>query len=287
MTHSEWLSNIDGNEQLREFYNELQRDILDVAYNEKDCTVKKSDIWKVVIQEGLYQNLVENVSVAIGFFLITSYGPRADYKEYLDLADDYDDVVVLVALSALANDTNHRENYYLNDKTMPSRIGSGEYPWSDMAELSYKDKEKRAKKLLSCTDCAISESELTLDVGLYDCAPIDYLDTDESLEFLFKSQSYGYLVGDMETSVDPSDDACSYTIITNKRVLVIVGIENLSDRVLSIPIHAITDVDINRGWTKDKIKLNTKSQDDNGPYQIWVPNITSYDEDSIIDRLQV
>lgn len=270
-----WLSNIDGTDQLEEFYDGLQRDILDIAYEEKDREVEKADIWKIVIQEGLYQNLLENISVAIGFFLVTSHGPEYDYSEYLDLANGHNGIVVLVAVSALINDVSNRENYYLNDETFPNRISSKEYSSGDMAELSQKNKQKRARKLLSDTECTISESELVLDSGLYDYPIIDYLNSNEDVEFLFKSQHSGYLAGEMETSVDPSDDGSSYTIITNRRVLVIVGKENLSDRILSIPILSITDVEIDRGWMKDKIELNTKNQDDDGPYQIWVPHISS------------
>lgn len=288
MKDNSQLFSFDEGNRLKEFYEELQRDILDTAYDRKDREVKKSDIWKIVIQEGLYQNLVENTSVALGFFLTTSHGPEYSYNEYLDLANGYNDIVVLVALSALVNDISHRENHYLNDETMPNRLNSKEYPPGDMAELSQTNKQTRASELLSAIDCPITESELVTDSKLYDYPIIYYLYTGENIRFLFKSQSYGYLTGEMETSVDPGDDGCSYTIITDRRVLVIVGKGHFSDRILSIPILSITDVKVDIGWTKDKIELRTKNQDYAGPYQIWVPNLSkNYNKSNIVEYLKL
>lgn len=104
------ISELNENGELEDLYKELQIDILDIVHDETEDEATKSDIWGVIIREGLYQDLAENPSVALEFLLTTTYGPTIDYKERLNLANDHSDLIVLIGLSALVNDTIHQKN---------------------------------------------------------------------------------------------------------------------------------------------------------------------------------
>lgn len=294
MSRNDWLPEFGENGELETFYRELQEDILDVAYDENKGNAPNSAIWEVVIREGLYQNLRENPSVAIGFLLTTAHGPISQYKEYLDLANEHSDVIVLVALSALVNDAVHRKGEYLSDKIKPRQFTSKQ-SLGDMAESSKIEKRDRARELLSQIILEIPETELIknkarlakYDVGLYDNPLIDYFNTDENLKFLFIAQSYGFSVGKKEDQINPSGDGCAYHAITDKRLLSVVGKKNSYDRALSIPLASIVDVKVHRGWLKDRITLTTKRGDVNGPYHIWIPDIDNpYNESVILAHLE-
>lgn len=66
MDYNELLSEIGEIGDLASFYVGLQKKILDTVYTENEGSATTSDIWEIAIREGLYQNLIENPSVAIG-----------------------------------------------------------------------------------------------------------------------------------------------------------------------------------------------------------------------------
>lgn len=291
MVHINWLSKEISDQRLEDFYKGLQRDILDAAQNETQQKVNKSDIWEIVIREGLYQNLVENPSVAIGFLLITTHGPTNEYKKRIELANNHNDVVVLVGLSALVNDTNQRKRVYLNY----TRHKMSKYAAGDIKQLDHLDKLEYINKLqreveqdIPRLDFLIAKADRSKDnTGLYDFPLIDLMNIDEEIKFFFKTHSLGYSVDDKNIMVEPSGSGGSYHVITNKRVLSAVGRENDSDMVLSIPISSIEEVKVHKGWTKDRIKLYTKSKHDDGPYNIWVEYIQKhYNESDILAHLE-
>jgi len=109
------ISELNGNGELEDLYKELQIDILDIVCDETEGEATKSDIWEVVIREGLYQSLAENPSVALEFLLTTTYGPTVEYKDRLNLANDHSELIVLIGLSALVNDTVHQKNNRSNN----------------------------------------------------------------------------------------------------------------------------------------------------------------------------
>ena len=109
------ISELNEDGELEDLYKELQVDILDVVHDETEGDATKSDIWEVVIREGLYQGLAENPSVALEFLLTTTYGPTIEYKERLNLANDHSELIVLIGLSALVNDTVHQKNNRSNN----------------------------------------------------------------------------------------------------------------------------------------------------------------------------
>ena len=285
MSRYDWLPEFGTNGELEAFYWELQEDILDLAYDENNGNAPNSAIWEVVIREGLYQNLVENPSVAIGFLLTTTHGPTSQYKEYLDLANGHEDVIVLVALSALVNVAIHRKREYLSDEIRPEL---NTYPnmLGDFAEEDYKQKEKRADQLISHINGEVERDNLlgakatwSTASGLYDNALISYLDIGENLKYLFISDFNGVTLEGKGTKIDPTGKGQALHAITDKRVLSIVGMEDRPDKVLSIPIQAIEEVDTHIGWTKDRIEIKTNTSDEMGPYDIWVLN-SDYDYDA-------
>lgn len=109
------ISELNENGELEDLYEQLQIDILDIVHEETEGEATKSDIWRVVIREGLYQGLTENPSVALEFLLTTTYGPTIEYKERLNLANDHSELIVLIGLSALVNDTVHQKNNRSNN----------------------------------------------------------------------------------------------------------------------------------------------------------------------------
>jgi hypothetical protein len=312
MPRDEWLPEIDENGEIRTFYDELQTDLLDTAYYEKQDKPTKSDIWEIVIREGLYQNLIENPSVAIGFLLTSIHGPTSKYKQYLDLANDHSGVVVLIALSALVNDTVHRMDDHLNDRITSHRDVS-KNSLGNISDLSYIDKKELISKMRFQRNGTVSDFELIVATapisnssglydtllfeiiigttpifnigGLYDNPPIDYLSTDENIKFVFKAQKHGYSIGEKDNRIDPTGDGRTYHIITEKRLLTVVGRKYDYDKILSIPISSIKKVEVHTGWTKDRIQLNTKSRDNDGPYHIWVQDIHRDDKSAILAHL--
>lgn len=292
MSQDEWLPEIGKDGKIETFYDNLQIDLLDTAYYETQGKPARSDIWEIAIREGLYQNLIENPSVAIGFLLTTVHGPTSGYKEYLDLADDHSGVVVLVALSALVNDTINRMENQLNDKMTSCRDVS-KNSLGDISELSYMDKKERASEIQAHMPYTISDFELIVTTapitnrgGLYDNPLIDYLNTDEIINFYFKARYHGYSIGEKDNRIDPTGDGRTYHIITQRRLLTVVGRKDDFDKMLSIPIPSIKEVEVHTGWTKDRIQLNTKNRDDDGPYHIWVRNINRDDKSAILAHLE-
>lgn len=269
-------------ESLESFYSDIQAQILDTSYREKDYEVTGSDIWEIIIREGLYQNLVENPSVAIGFFLITDRGPTGKYREYLNLADNYSDVLVLVATSALVNDTLDKKDHYVSDELNIYDSTYKQYEFGDMANLSGEQKKERADVLFSSIDSTLSEGEIieskssqsNSDSGLYNHSLIDYLYTNEDVKFVFKKSELGYSAGEEDSRTDPTDNGRSYTVITDTRIITIVGKGRSPDRILSIPIFSIKQVEQHVGLTKDRIELSTKCEVGDGTYHIWVRNMS-------------
>lgn len=289
MTNDYWLSEFDSDTRSEAFYDELRTDILDTAYYECDGSVTAADIWEIIIREGLYQNLSENPKAAFGFLLTTDHGPATGYKQYLDLTNSYGDLITLIGLSALVNDIVHLKRDYLEDKrrkTAGSALG-------DMAESSYEGKKRRVDEIESYIGREISVLEDILDeeiqsedsVGVYDYPLVDFIDIDENLEFFFVAQNYGYSVDDETGRVDPTTDGIAYHMITDQRIITVVGREDGPDMVLSLRIPFIEDVTTHIGFTKDRLEIDMKSGDDDGPYHIWVSDFNNIDLDGIIAHL--
>lgn len=92
---------------IKEFYHKLRQDILSTAKAESPERMDSDDVWDIVIREGLFQSLSENPSASFSILVITSYGPDGEYMNYLNITEDYSDLLAMVALSALVNDVIH------------------------------------------------------------------------------------------------------------------------------------------------------------------------------------
>jgi hypothetical protein len=102
-------SDSQKNEETRptDLYQEMGIEILDGVQDQNaDCTQPKK-LWDVAFESGLYNRLRKNPETAIEFLIITERGPTWHYQKYLHRADDDDDIISLVALSALINDVLH------------------------------------------------------------------------------------------------------------------------------------------------------------------------------------
>jgi len=290
MTNDHWLSEFDLDAKSESLYNELQTDILDTVYYESHGDVTTSNIWEIIIREGLYQNLTENPRTAFSFLLTTDHGPTADYKQYIDLTSSYGDLITLIGLSALVNDIKHLKSDYLKNK----RRNIARNALGDMAEASYAGKARRCAEIESYIGESIPALEYISDeniqsedsVGVYDYPLIDFININENLEFFFSAQHYGYSVDNESGRVDPTGDGSAYHMITDRRVVTVVGRANDPDMVLSLRIPFIDDVTTHIGLAKDRLEIDMKSKDDDdGPYHIWVSDFNNVDIDDIVNQL--
>lgn len=90
-----------------ELYRRMMMEILNTARDWKTERVQPEDLWDAAFRDGFYRRLSENPNLAFEFLLITERGPTWHYQKYLNTIEDYDDLLALVALSALVNDALH------------------------------------------------------------------------------------------------------------------------------------------------------------------------------------
>jgi len=284
-TNTEELQRLETDGEIVDFYTELQSDILDITHTETYGQVTYADVWEVVIREGLYQNLTENPAVAFEFLLISTHGPSNEYQEYLNLATDHRDLICLLAVSALVNDTTYREQKSF-DGIIETEVCAS---LGDVSKLEYEAKRTRLDELLLNVDREIPDLDFisakaahtTNDSGLFNRPLIDLFSTDEELHFYFKAKNHGYATAD-GSEVNPTGNGAAYQLITDNRVISAVGREDAPDKILSISISAIRNVEIHAGWTKDRIDMEVEAQQTDGTYNIWVPYIGQYYTESDI-----
>lgn len=291
MAHDDWVSRIYQHDEFKTFYENLQTDLIDTVYNENETDTSVSDIWDVIIREGLYQNLTENPSVAIGFLLVTSQGPTSSYIDYLDIAEDHQDVIVLVALSALLNDLmNKNESQLIHEVEPCHTVGNNKLGY--FANLSFMNKRKiiddisPVNKKPESLEFLKKYGSIEGDVsGLFDNSLIDYFYEREDIKYILKSDHSGFAVENKHDKINPTDDGCAFHVITSKRVVSIVGIEGSPDEILIIPLSSIEEVKLHNGWTKDRIELRTKANDDKTTYHIYVPKLSG-DMEYLLSHLE-
>jgi hypothetical protein len=289
MTNDHWLSEVDLDAESEIPYDELLTDILDTTYDKNDGDLTTSNIWEIIIQEGLYQNLTENPRTAFGFLLTTDHGPTADYKQYIELTSNYGDLITLIGLSALVNDIEHLKDDYIKSK----RRNVAGNALGDMAEASITGKTRRVAEIESYMSQEIPALEDVSDktiqsedgVGVYDHPLIDFINIDENIEFFFSAQYYGYSVDNESERIDPTSDGNAYHMITDQRVVTVVGRKNDFDMVLSLQIPLINDVTKHIGLAKNRLEIDMKTKDDDGPYHIWVSDFNNVDADDILNQL--
>lgn len=90
-----------------ELYRRMMMEMLNTARDWKTDRVQPEDLWDAALRDGFYETLSENPNLASEFLIVTDRGPTWHYKKYLNMIEDYDDLLALVALSALVNDALH------------------------------------------------------------------------------------------------------------------------------------------------------------------------------------
>lgn len=90
-----------------EIYRRMMMEILNTARDWKTDRVQPEDLWDAALRDGFYETLSENPHLAFEFLIVTERGPTWHYQKYLNMIEDYDDLLALVALSALVNDALH------------------------------------------------------------------------------------------------------------------------------------------------------------------------------------
>lgn len=90
-----------------DLYRRMMMEILNTAKSWKTTRVQPEDLWDAAFRDGFYRRLSENPNLAFEFLLITDRGPTWHYQKYLNMVDNYDDLLALIALSALVNDALH------------------------------------------------------------------------------------------------------------------------------------------------------------------------------------
>jgi hypothetical protein len=90
-----------------DLYQEMGVEILDDAQDQNTDRTRPENLWDAAFENGSYHRLKRNPDTAIEFLTITERGPTWHYQKYLHRADNNDDIVSLVALSALINDLLH------------------------------------------------------------------------------------------------------------------------------------------------------------------------------------
>lgn len=97
----------NGPPEPAELYRRMMMEMLNTARDWKTDRVQPEDLWDAALRDGFYQTLSKNPDLASEFLIITERGPTWHYQKYLNMIEDYDDLVALVALSALVNDALH------------------------------------------------------------------------------------------------------------------------------------------------------------------------------------
>jgi hypothetical protein len=90
-----------------ELYRRMMMEMLNTARDWKTDHVQPEDLWDAALRDGFYETLSENPNLASEFLIVTERGPTWHYQKYLKMIDDYDDLLALIALSALINDALH------------------------------------------------------------------------------------------------------------------------------------------------------------------------------------
>lgn len=97
----------DGSSEPAEIYRRMMMEILNTARDWKTDHIQPEDLWDAALRDGFFETLSDNPNLASVFLIITDRGPTWHYKKYVNLTEDYEDMLALVALSALINDALH------------------------------------------------------------------------------------------------------------------------------------------------------------------------------------
>ena len=98
-----------GNEppEPAELYHQMMMEMVNTARDWKTDRVQPEDLWDAALRDGIYETLSEHPNLASEFLIVTERGPTWHYQKYVNVAEDYDDLLALVAVSALVNDALH------------------------------------------------------------------------------------------------------------------------------------------------------------------------------------
>jgi hypothetical protein len=88
-------------------YKRMQLELLNSARNRMGRRIQPDMLWEAAFADGFHQQLTTNSDLAFEFLVVTDRGPTHHYKNYLHRVSDYDDLLAIVALSAVINDALH------------------------------------------------------------------------------------------------------------------------------------------------------------------------------------
>lgn len=108
-----------------EIYRVMQLELLNTTRDGPDDHVQPEDLWAAVFADGYYETLSDDPTLASNFLTVTDRGPTWHYKKHISEAEAPSDVLALVAISALINDTLHQNNSRKNDTTASRLIAMG------------------------------------------------------------------------------------------------------------------------------------------------------------------
>jgi hypothetical protein len=97
----------NGLSEEAELYQRMQMEMLNTARGWRSGRVQPEDLWDAAFRDGFYERLSENTGLAFDFLVVTERGPTWHYKKYLNIIQTSDDLLALIALSALVNDALH------------------------------------------------------------------------------------------------------------------------------------------------------------------------------------
>ena len=151
------------------------------------------------------------------------------------------------------------------------------------------DIERRAQRLSerACTDTVseqllIGGNEYTGEFVCYDEPPIAHLNPDEQPHAMLFSDLKGVGIGSKRNTVTPDGRAKSVFIITDQRLLLLVGQQD-GDWVRPVSLEAVTASNYHTGVMKHRVVVETSETS----YHLWVD--VSYGEpalDSVVELLE-
>lgn len=117
----------------------------------------------------------------------------------------------------------------------------------------------------------VGGDEYTGEFFLYGDPPIERLQGGERPQSILFNDMKGVGIGSKRDTVTPDGGARSLFVVTNDRVLLLVGQQD-GDWVRSIPFADVTGVDYNTGFMKHRMIVDTSDSQ----YHLWID--ASYEE---------
>jgi hypothetical protein len=146
--------------------------------------------------------------------------------------------------------------------------------------------EERAKQIVEQAEGSAITKELLLGQEsssdeakqvLADQPLIEYLYENESPNYIFWSDLRAFSLPNQ--NLDPASDFRAVCVISNERVLLVVGTKE-GDQVVSIPYDAISTAEVSTGIMKHRLTI-TPDDNDSGDYDLYIAQDAVESEDEL------